>query len=217
MRERGKKSHGKLALREKKLNDRLSKAVSRDDMKQILKVQEDKRFIQMYEMMYDPVHASKSLSTIARECGVGHMELCDAIRKYQMGIGIVRMSQHVPDIMEDVAIDAKSRNDVCPQCDGVGSVLRDQEVKVEGEAVQVRKVPSECPKCKGKGYVRTAGDKDARKLVFESNGLIGKAPLIAVQNNTLNTGTDGLEELIRMSRKPQAQLPAIDAEIVEEQ
>lgn len=214
-----KRKLGNLQKKEKTMNDMLSKEMTREELKPVLRSVADKRFEQMFDMMHDPAHSNKSLSTIARECGVQHMELCDAIRKYKMGIGIVRMSKHVPDIMEDVAVDAKSREDVCPHCEGVGTVLRDQTVQMEGESLKATKVPVECPKCHGKTTIRKPGDTNSRKLIYESIGLTGKTPLIAVQNNTLTATFDGPEELLKLSRKPQAQLPEVkveSAEIIED-
>jgi phage FluMu protein Com len=213
-----KKKLGKRATKEVSLIRRdIMSQVPRDEMKVILRGQTDDRFTQMYDMMFDPAHSSKSLATIARESRVSHMELVDAIRKYRMGEGIVRMSQHVPDVLEDVGIDAKSRDDMCAKCEGVGTILKDQEVTVEGEGVKAARVPVKCPKCKGVGTIRKAGDTAARKLIFESIGLTGKqGPLIQVntQNNTAQV--DGLEELLKMTRRPQAQLPSINAEVVKE-
>jgi hypothetical protein len=214
-----KRKLGKRATKEVSLIRRdIMSQVPRDEMKDILRGQTDDRFIQMYDMMFDPAHSNKSLATIARESRVSHMELVDAIRRFRMGEGIVRMSAHVPDVLEDVGIDAKSRDDMCAKCEGVGTILKDQEVTVEGEGVKAARVPVKCPKCKGAGTVRKAGDTAARKLIFESIGLTGKtSPLIQVntQNNTAQV--DGLEELLKMTRRPQAQLPSITAEVVKDE
>jgi DnaJ-class molecular chaperone len=74
------------------------------------------------------------------------------------------MSKHMPKVLEDTAIDAKSRFDVCRTCRGTGEIIdgkKDTYVK--------------CWKCSGKGKIRKPGDTDARKLVFESAGLTNKS------------------------------------------
>ncbi len=77
-------------------------------------------------------------------------------------MGIIEMSRRAPEIMEGVARDAESRMEAGGECAGAGSV----KDKNTGET-------SHCLHCSGEGQVRLSGDYRARKLMFQTLGLIG--------------------------------------------
>ena len=130
--------------------------------------------------------------------GVGFFELCgrydvsisdlvDAFRTSQMAEGVIRMMRHVPQVMEDTAIDAKSRSECCPRCDGK-KVIYDGKEDRKGR---------QCPLCRGNGEVRVVGDKVARDLIFDSIGeKKAQAPKIAIQQNF-----GSLEDMLKLSQK----------------
>ena len=207
---------GKRAKKELVLVDALARAIDRPDLATILEgaAATDPRIDKMLGMMFDPAHAPKKLATMARECGLSYTELTDVIKKHRLAEGIVRMSEHVPQIMTDVAQDALNTMDMCGKCQGVGSIFDPINKSDDGG-----QIPITCPQCKGTGEVKKSGDQGARKLVFDSLGLTGgRGPLIAVQNNTLNAGDgDDLESILAMGKKkalpPQ---PTITVEQVKE-
>lgn len=185
--------------------DGLERAITRPELEEVLSAQtgDEKQLsrLQMFvEMMHDPAHSNKKLATMGRECGLTYTELTDMIKKHRLAEGIVRMTEHVPQVMEDVAKESLSSTGVCEKCDGAGSVLKDQEVKMDGEKFEVKKVPVPCKHCKGTGEVVKPGSAAARKILFETVGLTGKAPLVNVNNNTLNVDGGGMEDVLRMGR-----------------
>jgi hypothetical protein len=111
--------------------------------------------------------------------------------------GLLRMSSQVPQVMADVAEDAKSRMRVCPRCDGE-KVVESTRGNKRGRRV--------CPDCKGTGEVRVIGDKHARDLVFESMKLTGqKGPLVAINQDFGSRDVDPtldprMETLLKMSQ-----------------
>jgi hypothetical protein len=206
---------GKRDTRELALMKDLAKGITRDELTDILDGVADQRLQMFLGMMHDPAHSNKSLAKIARECNVTFIELSDLIRKNRVAEGMIRMTQHVPDIMQGVAEDALSTQEFCPKCQGIGSVFDPLNKNDDGG-----QVPMDCPQCKGTGEIRKSGDAGARKLVFEAIGLTGKqGPLVAVQNNTLNVGDDDdLESVLKMTRqRPQLpQLPQVTVEQVKD-
>ena len=140
----------------------------------------------------------KSIASIARSLGLHSKEIAKAFMDGKIDEGIVRMAEHIPDVMEDVAVDAKSRDVACNKCDGVGIVHRADGVDEHGEK-QYKQV--QCPFCEGKGTVRQIGDTDARKLIFEAAKLTGvRGPLIAQQINEFS-GDRGIEDLLQSARQ----------------
>lgn len=225
---------GKRAKKELALVDGLARAIDRPELAVILEGASvaDPRLEKMFNMMFDPAHSNKKLATMARECGLSYTELTDVIKKHRLAEGIVRMSQHVPQVMQDVATDALNTMEPCGRCAGIGSIFVDERLlrddaepepetfdpRVEEQKLRDKgQVPMECPNCKGSGEVKKIGDAGARKLVFDSMGLTGgRGPMIAIQNNTLNAGDgDDLESILAMGKKKA--LPAQTQTITVEQ
>jgi hypothetical protein len=209
------KKLGKRDKRELVLMKDLAKGITRDELTDILDGVADQRLQMFLGMMHDPAHSNKSLAKIARECNVTFVELAEIIRKNRVAEGMIRMTAHVPAIMQGVAEDALPGDEVCGKCEGVGTVIREQLLDVqvaEGEQPrkELQKIPVKCVYCKGEGRIKKSGDPGARKLVFEAIGLTGKqGPLVAVQNNTLNVGDeDDVEAVLKLTQR-QAQLPQV--------
>ena len=97
------------------------------------------------------------------------------------------MMTHIPDVMEDVAIDSKSKVVVCNVCQGDGK-LHDKEVN--------RKRNPICPECHGDGVIRLLGDKDARLLAFETVGLKKGMGITNIVNVDNRHGTPSMEDQI---------------------
>ena len=133
----------------------------------------DPRARQLAETLLDPAYRHHSFGKLCERAGISGREVVDLFRKYKIDEGIVRMAQHLPDVLEDAAIDAKSSMGCCRRCDGLGSVPL-----TEGG-------DRECPLCFGTGQVRIPGDKDARALVFKANELTGRGSLVSIQTNVV--------------------------------
>jgi hypothetical protein len=214
---------GKTAKTEIKLMDGLAQAISRDELEVVLEAQpkeaDNHSRIELFmAMMHDPAHASKKLATMARECGLSYTQMADMIRKHRLSEGIIRMTEHVPQVMEDVARESLSSTAVCEKCEGEGSVLKPVQKKttVNGETVTITEVaPQKCKHCDGEGTVYKAGSAAARKILFETMGLTGKAPMVNVNNNTLNVDAGGgMEDVLKLGRARQLERPTIDAEVI---
>jgi hypothetical protein len=72
----------------------------------------------------------------------------------------MRIADHVPKILIDIAEDSESRDGPCPVRDGI------RYVAIDGSRYA-------CIECDGVGRVRIPGDVHARRLLFEILGLIG--------------------------------------------
>src|SRR5215831_17410192 len=86
-----------------------------------------------------------------------------ALNKVWNAQGFIAQGRRLPWLMEQAAIDAESKWEPCEKCEGKGSVKgKDDEAKP-------------CDKCAGKGEVYKLGDIERLRLVFETQGLRGKA------------------------------------------
>ena len=136
---------------------RLGENITRDEMVGALYSSTDERAVRLLQMMGDPAFANFSLGKLCQRVGLTTIDLLNAFRNFQLLRGILEMSRAVPEVMANVAEDARSRMETCKGCQGEGTV-------------NTRR----CPQCEGEGLTRVPGDHQSRKLLFQTLGLIGK-------------------------------------------
>ena len=136
---------------------RLADHTSQDEMAGALYCSADERAARLLQMMSDPAYSRFTLAKLCERVGLTSSDLLNAFRNYQLLRGIIEMSRVAPEIMADVAEDARSRMKTCKgcQCEGMINTRR-------------------CPQCEGEGVTRVPGDYRARKLMFQALRLIEK-------------------------------------------
>ena len=127
----------------------------------------DPRAMRLLELLMDPAYSRHSFAKLCERAGVGMVELVDLFRRYKLDLGILKMSKHVPAVLEDTAIDAKASMVCCKRCDGLGYVSGEDEIR-------------NCPACEGTGKLRQPGNPHARQVVFRANGLTATGPHVTV-------------------------------------
>lgn len=177
---------------------RLEQSMPREEMAYIMECADDERAQRLMKTMLDPRFRKRTLPWMARECGLSYMDVVMLIKNHHLGDGTVRASRHMPQVMEDVAVDSLSKQVTCGSCrghmiDGVASVpvtedVVDEETKrlVRQQTLDSAGVPQweKCLVCDGVGTLRKIGDAKARELLFEQMGLTGKrGPLVVQQFN----------------------------------
>lgn len=184
--------------RQDKVFRRLEASVPREEWIAALGTSGDERAIHLMERMLDPNLGRASLPRLAADVGLTYAQALQIITKHRLGQGLLRMSSHVPQVLEDVAVDSKSREVTCGACrgykvDGIAVVAVTETVddpetkrkivrqKLDDDA---RPMWERCLVCDGVGTLRKVGDADARKLLFETMKLTGRnAPLVVQQFN----------------------------------
>lgn len=130
----------------------------------------EKKFKVLTSVLQDKQYKSVSISNLCKASGVDTTELERAWIDFNRQKGLVRMASQLPDVMEDVATDARSVVVKCRNCEGLGRLESQPDFP-------------ECPICDGKGTVRRIGDKHSRELLFDTMKLTTKEPLVNIQNN----------------------------------
>lgn len=160
-------------------------------MIQALRHSDDERMRALAKSAADPMNARVSFSRLAEDHRVNAYMIAKEFEKIMKAEGIIRQAQHLPELMEAAAIDAKSKWEECETCDGVGTVPDAEAHKIacaeavkKGEPMPTVAPRMKCKNCKGEGQVYVMGDIDRLKLVFETYGLTGKASAAAM--NVLN-------------------------------
>lgn len=205
--------------RKDKIFRRLEKSVPRVEMEAALAAAPSEKAHALLERMLDPAFRTHSLPKLAKDVGLRYTDVLKLIRDFRMDEGLLRMTGHLPQVMEDVAIDAKSRMVKCPACKGDGRIVLTEQVEdPQSEKKRLIVVPKldeegavvteHCYTCDGSGELRQTGDADARKLLFESLKLTGqRGPLVAQQFN-LGAGS-AVEDDISQAQD------VLDAEVVD--
>lgn len=119
----------------------------------------------------DLANQRTSLGRLAERHGLPYVKIAEEYQSLKRAEGLIRQSRHLPDLMEQVAEDAKSEHVQCPICDGARKTQRES-----GDMVL-------CDTCRGKGTIRVGGDIKLLELVFKSAKLIGepqRGPLVNV-------------------------------------
>lgn len=129
-----------------------------------------------------------SLTRLARDAGLLLHEIVDLSCNYHISMGRLAAAKHVPQVLDDIGEDAKSRIVQCLKCRSTGRELSDdidpELLEILGDAAIPADAPP-CGYCNGSGALRQIGDSDSRKILLETLGIYNKkGPLVAVQKNT---------------------------------
>lgn len=162
--------------------------VDMDSLKLFLEDAGTDKYDTFLAMLADPAYIRLSFAALARKANVTLQELQELYSNGMRHLGLLKLATALPDIIGDVAIDARTTMESCHRCDGLMVVPFGENGT------------KPCPMCKGKGEIRRVGDKQARELVFESAKLTGQTgPLVAIQNNF--AGTDSrMESMLKRTR-----------------
>jgi hypothetical protein len=212
--------------RKDKIFRRLEATVPREELLSALAAaSSDQRARTLFEMMLDPAFRTHSLPKLAKDVGLRYTDVLKLVRDYKLDQGLLAMASHLPQVMEDVAIDAKSKMVKCPACKGDGRIVVTEQIEdPESEKKRVIVVPKldengavvteHCFTCDGEGKLRQTGDSDARKLLFESMKLTGqRAPLVAQQFNLGAAGT--MEDDVERVQDALTVKPAAPADVID--
>ena len=140
-----------------------------------------------------PANEKVSLVSLAENFQLSYMELAKIYHDIKKAEGFVRIANHLPDLMEQTALEAKSEMAACKKCGGSGEITK--TLKMGEESSQVTEP---CGECGGTGEVWEVGDIDRLKLIFETAKLTGNGKGNQMMNlNIANVTTDEkMEDLI---------------------
>ena len=163
------------------------------DMQKALAASPDVRFQEFLERVMTPKYRRASLATIAKGCGIDLLEFNQWWGKASAQRAIAEAHLASPGVVEELIEDAKSKDDVCDRCDGIGSVAAPPGLAGDIPGYRLAREASEehgatytrsCPKCGGAGKVRRSGDAHARDRLMDIAGLSpgAKGAAVVIQN-----------------------------------
>ena len=159
-------------------------------MQKALAASPDVRFQEFLDRVMTPKYLSASLATIAKGCSIDLPEFNQQSGKASAQRAIAEAQLASPGVVEGLIEDAKSKDDVCDRCDGIGSVAAPPGLAGDIPGYRVAREERDpiythtCPKCAGEGTVRRSGDAHARDRLMEIAGLSAgaKGAAVVIQN-----------------------------------
>ncbi len=174
---------------------RIYKDIGADEAVEIFTHTNDPRFRELMRTLSDPSYNKMTFQALYHRVGLTSVDIVEACRRYGLDRAVIKLSKRTPEMAENLMEDALPKMEFCPRCDGKGWVpdIDDEDNKA---------IKRTCPQCEGKCKIRIMGDKESKKMVMDSMGLIKQQPLLAVQNN--NFMVPPMEEFVKMKvDKPQ--------------
>jgi len=154
----------------------------RETLALVLRLSDKPAFQHLAAQAMSPLQADRSTSfaMLIEKHGLNIHSIAEEFKSIQRSTGFMRAAQHLPDIMEETAVAAKSHDKKCSACKGKGNVpdyalmaKGKKEAEERGEEfTEVLTLP--CDICDGKGTVRVAGDLERLKITLETFELLGK-------------------------------------------
>src|SRR5579862_3785428 len=119
---------------------RLQTAVSREDLMKALDQAESQKAFALFQMLCDRAYRNHSLARLCEKAGLSYLELVDLFRVFRLDEALLVMLTHIPQVMEDTAINALTRRSA-EACSGCG--------RIDGQS---------CMKCFGEGHITIPGN-----------------------------------------------------------
>ena len=165
--------------------DRFIRNVDRELLEYILS--QDEKYSLFLRALHDPIQSHLSFSGLMRRFNVSLHELQTVYTDAQRHMGLIQMSNRLPQVMEDISIDALSKTVSCSRCDGLGTI----PIGKTGTRT--------CPQCDGEGKVHAPGSTDARQQMLETMKLVGKSSTNFIVQQ--NFGAGDLESEMALTQK----------------
>src|SRR5262249_37208420 len=151
----------------------------RIELADVLNKSDGEQAATLLQLLQDRAYQGCSLAKLCQLAGLSYFNLFELYRNLKVMEGMVRMVQHLPDVLEHTAQDAMTEERPCGMCGRKG---------YEGRGFARRP----CRYCHGWGVLRRPGDSRARRLIFEAAGLISRGPQVCVSQQNLNLSSSPL-------------------------
>lgn len=216
-RSKGQARRNALMLFGAKRGSKMETKEARQNMALILRLSQHDRFRALANMALSPIHEKTAFTTLMEKLQISYHDISQEYKALQTSIGMIRAADHLPDLMEQTAQDARHKEVECVHCKGKGQtkvfdydkIAKAQAALAENiglsresdpEVELLAKGRATCVKCHGKGTVEVRGEIDKLKTLFETFGLTAKGGGLALNvgfNATVNVPQQTLGELSR--------------------
>jgi hypothetical protein len=98
-------------------------SVPRTQFVDAMQLSGDERSYRLHDALHDAAYQNTSKGTLCRKFGISLLDLFDLWTQYNHHLGMMRVANHLPEVMEQLAENSLSREEACPRCDGIGVLL----------------------------------------------------------------------------------------------
>jgi hypothetical protein len=119
------------------------------------------KFLALAKDLGDPEMATRDVGWLCRKHKITGAQFIEIWRDHHVAQAIERISQKLPELYDDILKDSRSFTTYCLICKGTGKPKKGSSDVA-------------CIRCEGTGHVTKPGSTNARKLMLEIAGLIGK-------------------------------------------
>lgn len=214
-RSKGQARRNAMVLFGNKPGSKMETKEARQNLALILRLSQHDRFRALANMALSPIYEKTAFTTLMEKLQITYHDLSTEYKALQTSVGMIRAADHIPDIMEQTAEDAKHRDIECVHCKGKGQTkVYDYKKIDEARALLAENIGLQresdpavellaqgkqtCAKCGGKGTVTLKGDIEKLKVIFDTFGLTAKGGGLALNvgfNATVNVPQQTLGEL----------------------
>lgn len=175
--------------------ERFISNIDRDLLEFLLDQEEKYRLF--VRALHDPAQHHLSFTALMKRYAITLHEIQALYTDGKRHMGLIRMANNLPQVLEDIGEDSLSHYECCSRCDGLGQISFNTGILDEdGKAEMTQRV---CPVCKGQKEVRVQGSKDSRQQMLEAMRIIGKsAPQITLNQQF---GSGNLEDELQVTQK----------------
>lgn len=157
----------------------------REEVALVLRLSDSEKMRFLAQHALDPIHDRTSFATLCDKFNVSYKQVANAYKEVKQSEGLLKAASHLPALMEQVAVDAKSKTEECFPCGGTGKILdsvADTKAKKEAEerGEEHEPITKVCGVCKGNGTIYIPGEVERLKLVFDMIEPRVKGPAINI-------------------------------------
>lgn len=216
-RSKGQARRNAMVLFGNKPGSKMETKEARQNLALILRLSQHDRFRALANMALSPIYEKTAFTTLMEKLQITYHDLSTEYKALQTSVGMIRAADHIPDLLEQTAVDARHREVECVHCKGKGQVKVYDYVAVdkaratlaENIGLQRESDPEHellaqgkatCKPCGGTGKVAIKGDIEKLKTIFDTFGLTAKGGGLALNvgfNATVNVPQQTLGELSR--------------------
>lgn len=216
-RSKGQAKRNALMLFGNKYGQKMESKDVRQNMALIMRLSQHDRFRALANMALSPIHEKTAFTTLMEKLQISYHDLSTEYKAIQTSVGMIRAADHIPDLLEQTAVDARHKEVECVHCKGKGQVKVfdyvaidkaraliaenvGMERETDPEVELLAKGRATCKPCRGAGKVEVRGDIDKLRTIFDTFGLTAKGGGLALNvgfNATVNVPQQTLGELSR--------------------
>lgn len=155
----------------------------------VLRMQGEGKYEKLFGLLTDPLHKRHSIAEKVKMCGITPVELLELMQRANEMMGLLKMAEHIPVVMEQQAVNAKTKIVTCTTCNGEGRVsyqyYKESGFDEDGDPVYKQKFGlKDCPGCDGTKLMSVEADGKTVDRALKLSGMLKEEVGVGAKVNT---------------------------------